>query len=99
MTDETYLLVKLVNGEEVVGEVVSSDDAAEMVMYRPMLVGDSSISRYHFFYFLCCTFIHFFIVYGRKKEHTKINSILLFKGTLSQKLRHRLLYIIQKLPL
>lgn len=49
MTDETYLLVKLVNGEEVVGEVVSSDDAAEMLMYRPMLVGDSSISRYHFF--------------------------------------------------
>lgn len=49
MTDETYLLVKLVNGEEVIGEVISSDDAIEMVMYRPMLVGDTSISRYHFF--------------------------------------------------
>jgi small nuclear ribonucleoprotein (snRNP)-like protein len=49
MTNETYLLVKLVNGEEVVGEVISSDDATEMLMYRPMLVDDSAISRYHFF--------------------------------------------------
>lgn len=49
MTEEKYLLVKLVNGEEVVGEVISSDDAADLVMYRPMLVGDTSISRYHFF--------------------------------------------------
>lgn len=49
MTEDKYLLVKLVNGEEIIGEVISSDDAADMVMFRPMLVGDTSISRYHFF--------------------------------------------------
>ena len=49
MSEQQYLLIKLCNGEEIIGEVVSQEDASEMLIHRPMSISQGSISRYHYY--------------------------------------------------
>jgi len=46
---ERYLLIKLCNGEELIGEVVSSEGSNEMLIHKPMSISQGSISRYHYY--------------------------------------------------
>lgn len=49
MTEEKYVLIKLSNDQQVIGEVLSSEDFDGIVLLNAMLVCDGYVVKWHLF--------------------------------------------------